>query len=100
MRSSRPPGLAEIRFVTLPIGGAEPMREKRLSRKKLDRLVRRLHSPDEVVRVHAAQRLTASDVDEDAVRPALVAALTDPDPQVRKLAGWVLERLGPSSHAA
>jgi hypothetical protein len=71
-----------------------------LSAEKHERLLRRLRSPDESVRVHAAVRLTASDVDADRVRAALEQARDDPAPHVGRLAAWVLERLPPTRQAA
>jgi len=76
------------------------MSKMALSAEKLDRLLRRLYCPDEAVRVHAAFRLTGSGVDAEAVRPALEAALRDSDAHVRRLAAWVLARLGQARHAA
>lgn len=76
------------------------MSEKRLSEEKLQRLLRRLHSPDEAVRVHAALRLTGAGVDAEAIRPTLEDALSDPEAHVRHLAGWVLERLPATRRAA
>ena len=76
------------------------MSKKTLSAEKVDRLLRRLHAPDKVVRVHAALRLTGPGVDVGAVRPVLEAALADADPHVRRLAAWVLSRLGQTRQAA
>ena len=76
------------------------MSDGMLSAERLDRLLRRLHSPDEAVRVYAALRLTGAGVDAEAVRPALEAALGDVDPHVRRLAAWVLSRLGQARRAA
>ncbi len=76
------------------------MSEKKLSVEKHERLLSRLRSPDEAVRVHAALRLTGPGVDAGLVRPALEQALADPDAHVRRLAGWVLGRLTPPASAA
>ena len=76
------------------------MNTKALTAEKLDRLLRRLHAPDEAVRVHAALRLTGVGVDVEAVRPALEEALGDVDSHVRRLAAWVLSRLDQTRRAA
>jgi hypothetical protein len=76
------------------------MDEKKLSPGKHEILLSRLRAPDEVVRVHAALRLSGSRIDADLVRPALEQALTDADSHVRRLAGWVLARLGRGEQAA
>lgn len=76
------------------------MSDKTLSAEKLDRLLSRLHAPDEAVRVHAALRLTGTGVEAERVRPTLEAALGDADPHVRRLAAWVLSRLGGKRLAA
>ena len=70
------------------------MIEKRLPAEKIERLLSRLHSPDEAVRVHAALRLTGRGIDAEQVRPTLETALADPDPHVRRLAAWVLTQIG------
>ncbi len=67
---------------------------------KLEKLLVRLRAPDQAVRVHAAVRLTAADVDAGAVRPGLEQALDDPDAHVRRLAGWVLARLAGADRQA
>jgi hypothetical protein len=76
------------------------MSEKKLSPRKHRRLLRRLHAPDEAVRVHAALRLAGPGVDPELVRPSLELALTDADPHVRRLAGYVLARLTPGQRTA
>ncbi|MFO0926668.1 MAG: HEAT repeat domain-containing protein [Gemmataceae bacterium] len=67
---------------------------------RLQKWLRRLHAPDEVLRVHAAMRLTAPGVDASDALPALQQALADPDPDVRQVAGWVLARLPAARRAA
>ncbi len=70
------------------------MRESRnLSAEQHRHLLCRLHSPDELVRVQAALRLSGSGVDALAIRPALDAALADPEPHVRRMAAWVIAQL-------
>jgi HEAT repeat protein len=76
------------------------MRDRKLSSRKHEKLLRRLRAPDEALRVHAALRLVGPDVDADRVRAALEQALADPDPHVRRLAGWVLGRLAPEQQVA
>jgi HEAT repeat protein len=76
------------------------MSDKALSAEKHDRLLAQLHAPDEAVRVCAALRLTGAGVDAERVRPTLETALCDPDAHVRRLAAWVLARLGLPRHAA
>jgi uncharacterized membrane protein len=76
------------------------MSEQRLSADKVERLLNRLHSPEEAKRVHAALRLAGPGVDAEQIRPALEAARADADPHVRRLADWILERLGASRPAA
>jgi HEAT repeat protein len=66
---------------------------KHLSQEQQHCLLERLHSTDELVRVQAAMRLSGAGVDPAVVRPALEAALADPDAHVRRLAAWVLARL-------
>jgi hypothetical protein len=62
--------------------------------------VRRLRGADDARRVHAAMRLAAPGTDLTAVLPALQDALLDADPQVRKLAAYVLGRVGKEREAA
>jgi hypothetical protein len=76
------------------------MSELELSANKHERLLRRLRAPDEAVRVHAALRLTGPGVNAGLVRPGLEQALADPDPHVRRLAGWVLARLARDEQVA
>ncbi len=61
---------------------------------RLERLMRRLRSADDAVRIHAALRLTGEGIDAARARPALTEALNDGDPEVRRLAAWTLARLG------
>ena len=76
------------------------MSEKLLSPRKHEKLLRRLHSPDEAIRVHAALQMIGPGVDAGLVRAGLAQALSDSDPHVRRLAAWVLARLAPASRAA
>jgi HEAT repeat protein len=62
--------------------------------------VRRLRGEDDARRVHAAMRLAAPGLDLAAVVPSLQEALLDADPQVRKLAAYVLGRVGKEREAA
>jgi HEAT repeat protein len=71
-----------------------------LPAEKVERLLSRLHAPDESVRIHAALRLTGTGIDVERVRPTLEMALGDPDSHVRRLAAWVLARLAPVRRAA
>lgn len=76
---------------------SEPTRP---SSERLRKWLRRLRAPDEVLRVHAAMRLTTPGQDVQEALPELRAALNDADPQVRHLAAWVLEHLEAPRHAA
>ncbi len=61
---------------------------------RITRWVRRLSGGDEARRVHAAMRLSSPGLDLSPVMPALQEALRDADPQVRKLAAYVLGQVG------
>jgi hypothetical protein len=67
---------------------------------QLARWVRRLRHPDATRRVYAAMRLTAPGLDLACVMPALREALLDADAEVRKLAAFVLGRVGKERDAA
>ncbi|MFO0844835.1 MAG: hypothetical protein U0797_20960 [Gemmataceae bacterium] len=67
---------------------------------RIARWVRRLRGDDDARRVHAAMRLAAPGLDLTAVLPDLRAALLDADPQVRKLAAYVLGSAGQQREAA
>jgi hypothetical protein len=54
--------------------------------------LRQLRGADEVVRAHAAMRLTTPGLDAEAARAGLREALQDADAEVRRLAAWVLAR--------
>lgn len=76
---------------------SEPTRP---SPERLQKWLRRLRAPDEVLRTHAAMRLTTPGIDVSEAVPALQQALADADPEVRRLAGWVLARLPAARRAA
>ncbi len=77
------------------------MSDTRTPEERLARLLARLRSDDESIRIHAALRLTGPGIDAAQARRALSEALHDADEPVRKLAAWALARLAvPSSAAA
>ena len=76
------------------------MNETRSPEQRLARLMERLRSHDEAVRIHAALRLAGPGIDPVLARPELSAALRDPDEAVRKLAAWLLARLAAPAAAA
>jgi len=66
---------------------------ERTPEERLDRLMGRLRSHDDAIRIHAALRLTGPGIDPTRARPALTDALNDADAEVRRLAAWALARL-------
>ena len=77
------------------------MSDMRNPEERLTRLLARLRSSDETIRIHAALRLTGPGIDAAQARLALSEALHDADEPVRKLAAWAMARLaGPTRAAA
>lgn len=67
---------------------------------RVEKQLRRLRSDDEAVRIHAAMRLAGPGLEVARVRAGLTEALNDPQEPVRKLAAWVLARLGSGEQGA
>lgn len=75
------------------------MSETTRSAEQMGRWLRQLRGPDDLLRTHAALRLTGPGIDVEAVRLAMREALQDENAEVRRLAVWVLGRLGQAAAA-
>ena len=67
---------------------------------RLQKLIRRLRSPDDLKRLHAAVLLADMGPDAREAVPTLLEMLQDESPKRRKLAAWALGSLGTAAGEA
>jgi HEAT repeat protein len=65
-----------------------------VSTARLEKLLRRLHADDPVIRVRAASLISEMGPHARTAIPALLDLLADASPRSRKLAAWILGNLG------